>query len=102
MDKKIKYFIEHHTLKTWLVYDGRLTNNAFHKGIITHDEKWKAEKFLKPQEPTITSDYSGKSVTTDYAWVHMHNALVSEIAEKNNGADLYKDFIISEHIFLTP
>ena len=95
-----KYFIEHSTLRTWVTIDGTLTNNPHEAGIISFDEDWIAEKYLNPIEPDITSDFSGRTVRYDYAGQSLWNSVKKQIAEKNNGADLYTDFIITEHEFV--
>jgi len=97
-----KYFIEHKTLHTWLVVDGTLTNNPNEPGIMSWDEGWLAEEYLKPLQPRVTSDFTGQVSRTDYSGVNIWLALKDQIAEKNNGADLYSDFIITEHEFVSP
>lgn len=98
MENEYKYFIEHKELKSWLKYNGDLTNDP--NQALSFDSKWKAEGWLKPQSPTITSDFSGRNVTTDYTFVWMHENLKKQIAAVNNGADLYTDFVITEHLFV--
>lgn len=94
-----KYFIEHKTLHTWVTIEGALTNDPNDGGLIMFDERWIAEKYLQPVEPEITSDFSGNNIHYDYTSQSIWNALKDGISKKNNGADLYKDFIITEHAF---
>jgi hypothetical protein len=96
-----KYFIEHKTLHLWLVCDGTLTSNPNEVGLLSFNEQWIAKKYLSPIEPEIRSDYTGRTSTTDYTGHFLSDMLKRLTAEKNNGADLYSDFIITEHEFIS-
>ena len=95
-----KYFIEHKDLGTWVTILGDLTNNPDELGLISFDERWLAEDHLKPVKPHVTSDYSGTRINIDYFGASLWAGIKNNIAEKNNGANIYTDFIITEHEFV--
>lgn len=97
METKHTYFIEHKVFGKWLTFDGELTDNPDNPWILKFEEDWLAEDYLKPQSPTITSDFSGQHVHYNYSFVIMHEQLVEQIAEKNDGVNLYTDFIVTKH-----
>jgi hypothetical protein len=94
-----KYFIEHKDLHTWITIDGTLTNDPNHKSLVTFNDSFTAEDCLKPKTPDMTSDFSGNHVSYDWSGVHLWEMMRERIMEKSQ-SDLYKDFIVTEHLFL--
>lgn len=96
---KNKYFIEHKETHTWLRYDGELTNDPNDAALLSFKERFLAERWFRELEPVITSNFAGTTITTDNT-LNLQNYLRALISQKNNGADLYKDFIVTEHEFI--
>lgn len=94
-----KYFIEHKENHKWVTYNGELTNDPNDDGIISFNEDWLANRWLRELYPTISSDFSGRVTTVDTSIIDMQLYLKRQIFEKN-GADLFSDFIITEHLFV--
>lgn len=94
----MKYLIEHKESRKWLCYDGTLTNDA--NKALRFDNRFTAESCLKPKTPDVIGDFGGNNVSYDYMGVNLWNQVKEQTLEKS-GADLYTDFIITEHEFVT-
>ena len=96
-----KYLIEHKELHTWLRFDGTLTNNPNDESLLCFNDEFSAKEHLEPLQPTITSDFSGLNATYSYHGIILWQHIRERTMEKNNGADLYKNFYITEHEYLS-
>lgn len=96
------YFLEHKTLRTWLTFDGELTNNPTHSKLWQNSHKDYAENELKQRELEYSHDFSGtrRYINQGSQIALGLQGLLKENAMKN-GFDLFNDFIVTEHEFVS-
>ncbi len=102
MEKEDKptWLLEHRETRTWLTWNGELTNDPNDKRLIKSDKLYHLKLYLTPIQ-SIYFETRGfnpaKDLSVEFA-KSIQRKCVSVL--KGKGIDLYKEFECTEHFFL--